>query len=120
MTTKRYRTSPTASRAAVRSYESKLDSKKRLVIRGARHKYYQVREEPNGSIVLTPSRLVSDITISKRTLAMIESSMENFKKGIVSEPIDLTPYVDRFGLGTEAPHTPAKRRKTHRRSKKTK
>ena len=106
MKTKRYRTDPQASR----SYEGTLDSKKRIVIRGARHKHYLVREEPNGSIVLTPQKLVPDLIISKRTLAMIDTSMENLKKGIVSEPIDLEPYRKEFGSReTVAPRRIARR-----------
>ena len=96
MKTKRFRTSPKAS-PANRSYEGTLDSKKRIVIRGARHKHYLVHEEPNGSIVLTPQKLIPDLIISKRTLAMIDASMENLKQGIVSEPIDLEPYRKQFG-----------------------
>ena len=30
--------------------------------------------------------------ISARTLAMIDSAIENFKRGIVSEPIDLSEF----------------------------
>ena len=102
MKTKRYRISEkptkakrTTKRAPVRSYEGKLDEKKRLVIRGARHKYYHVREEPNGMIVLTPQTLV-EVEISPRALAMLDSSAANFKKGIVSDAIDLSKYRKRF------------------------
>ncbi len=102
MKTKRYRTAEkpakikrSPKRAPVRTYEGKLDEKKRLVIRGARHKYYHVREEPNGMIVLTPQTLV-DVGISPRALAMLDSSVANFKKGIVSEVIDLSKYRKRF------------------------
>jgi hypothetical protein len=103
MKTKRYRTTEkpakakrTPKRAPVRSYEGKLDEKKRLVIRGARHKYYHVREEPNGSIVLTPRKLVDVEPIPERTMKMLESSVRNLKKGIVSDPIDLSEYRSRF------------------------
>ncbi len=102
MKTKRYRTAEkpakakrSPKRAPVRTYEGKLDEKKRLVIRGARHKYYHVREEPNGMIVLTPQTIV-DVGISPRALAMLDSSVANFKKGIVSEVIDLSKYRKRF------------------------
>jgi hypothetical protein len=98
MKTKRYRSAEkpakakrSQKRAPVRSYEGKLDEKKRLVIRGARHKYYHVREEPNGSILLIPQTLV-DVDISPKALAMLDSSAANFKKGIVFGPIDLSEF----------------------------
>ncbi len=109
MKTKRKRTA-TKTFLDARSYEGTLNSKKRIVIRGARHKHYLVHEEPNGSIVLTPQKLVSDLIISKRTLAMIDASMENFKNGIVSEPIDLEPYRKEFASSEKA----APRRMTRR------
>jgi hypothetical protein len=49
-----------------------------------------VREYKNGRIVLEPRELVKPFTVSRRTLKMMDSSMANLKKGIVSEPIDLT------------------------------
>jgi hypothetical protein len=94
MKTKRYRTSPKRAIPAIpaRSYETKLDEKKRVVLRGAQHKYYEVQEKANGSILLTPKELVDIEPISKATMKMIESSMANLKKGIVSGPIDLSEF----------------------------
>ena len=104
MKSKRFRTSPKPisklPRPATLSYEGKLDSKKRIVIRGARHKYYKVREQPNGSIVLTPQALVEIEAISANTMRMIESSMKNLKKGIASEPVDLSEFRKKFGKNT--------------------
>jgi hypothetical protein len=105
MKTKRYRTAEkpakvkrSPKRAPTRSYEGKLDEKKRLVIRGARHKYYHVQEEPNGMIVLTPQKLVEVEPISERAMKMMESSIKNLKKGITYGPIDLSEYRKRFGV----------------------
>ena len=94
MPSKRFRTSPKRAIPAIpaRSYETKLDEKKRVVLRGAQHKYYEVQEKANGSILLTPKKLVDIEPISARTLAMLDSSIANFKKGIVSEPIDLSEF----------------------------
>ena len=98
MKTKRFRTSEKSAPAATaRKYETKLDAKKRVLLRGARHKYYEVNEKPNGTILLTPKELVDIEPISARSLAMFDSSVANFKKGIVSEPIDLDALRKKYG-----------------------
>jgi len=94
MKTKRFRTSEKSKPAATpaRKYETKLDEKKRVVLRGARHKYYEVNEKANGSILLTPKNLVDIEPIPARTMAMIERSMKNLDKGLVYGPIDLSEF----------------------------
>ena len=73
----------------VSEYDAKIDMKKRLTLRGASYTHYHVREYKDGRIVLEPRELVKPFTVSRRTLKMMDSSMANLKKGIVSEPIDL-------------------------------
>lgn len=77
---------------AVRTYTSTLDSKKRVTIRGASYKHYEVREYENGCIVLEPRELKAPKTISAKTLKDIDESVANFRKGKVSEPIDLSDF----------------------------
>ena len=91
MKTKRYRTSPKTS-SVTRSYEGTLDSKKRIVIRGARHKHYLIREEANGAIHLTPQERIEIESIPPRVMAQIERSMKNLEKGKVYGPIDLSGF----------------------------
>lgn len=74
----------------VSEYDAKIDVKKRLTLRGAIFGQYHVREYKDGRIVLEPRVLVKPFTVSRRTLKMMNSSMENLKKGIVSDPIDLS------------------------------
>ncbi len=76
----------------VKKYETNLDSKKRLTVRGVPFKHYVVEIYANGKVVLNPRVLVDPNTISKNTLKMIEKSMKNFKEGKVSEPVDLNRY----------------------------
>ena len=73
----------------VSEYDAKIDVKKRLTLRGAAYAHYHVREYGDGRIILEPRELVKPFTVSRRTLKMMDSSMENLKKGRVSEPIDL-------------------------------
>ena len=79
---------------AVRSYDAKLDSKRRITLRNVSYEYFHVREFDDGRIMLEPRELVKPFQVSANTLSMMDSSMENFKSGKVSEPIDLSMYED--------------------------
>lgn len=69
------------------TYDAKMDSKKRVTLRGAKFEYYNVVEMDDGSILLTPRVLVSPFEISEKTLEAMDKSMTSFKKGKVSKPI---------------------------------
>ena len=77
--------------AAVKEYDAKIDTKKRITLRGSKYDYYHVIEFPNGKIELQPRVLVEPFEISEDTL---HSAMDNYKKGIVSEPIDLSEFKE--------------------------
>lgn len=77
---------------AVKSYDAKIDSKKRITLRNALYKYFHIEEYADGKIVLEPRVLVKPFEVSKNTLSMMDSSVENFKNGKVSEPIDLSAF----------------------------
>ena len=74
---------------ATLTYDAKMDSKKRVTLRGAKYEYYNVREMDDGSVLLSPRVLVSPFEISANTLKTMDQSMENFKAGKVSKPIKL-------------------------------
>ena len=80
--------------AAIKEYDAKLDTKKRITLRGSSYEYYHVVEFPSGRIELEPRVLVEPFEISEDTLSMIDKSMDNLKKGIASEPIDLSEFAD--------------------------
>ena len=79
---------------AQKNYTTKIDSKKRLTIRGAKYQYYKVHEYDNGFITLEPQELISPLEISAKTLESMDKAVENFKIGQVSEGIDLTEFLD--------------------------
>ena len=81
------------STAVVKEYDAHLDMKKRITLRGAEAEYYAVRLFDDGHILLEPRVLVPPDVVSKRTLRMLDRAAENFKKGKVSEPIDLDRYL---------------------------
>ena len=76
----------------VKSYDAKIDSKKRITLRNALYEYFHIEEYADGKIVLEPRVLVKPFEVSKNTLSMMDSSVENFKNGKVSEPIDLSAF----------------------------
>lgn len=78
----------------VKEYEARIDVKKRVTLRGARYDNYHVQEYSDGRIVLEPRVLVSPFEVSQNTLAMMDSAMENLKKGKVSKPVDLASFAD--------------------------
>jgi len=55
--------------------DARLDSKKRLTLRGAKAMYYRVREKQDGAIELSPRVLVHPEAISQKTFGMIEKSV---------------------------------------------
>ena len=75
---------------AVKTYDAKIDSKKRITLRNAKYEYYHVEEFDDGRIVLEPRELVSPFQISEKSLTMMDQAMDNLKKGIVSKEVDST------------------------------
>lgn len=77
---------------AVREYDAKIDSKKRVTLRNSVFEYYHVQEMDNGVIVLEPRELTVPFQVSVNTLSMMDESVKNLKKGAVSEPVDLSAF----------------------------
>ncbi len=77
---------------AIREYNAKLDSKKRLTLREAGYEYYHVSVFPDQRIVLEPRVLATPFEVSANTLSMMDRSVENMKKGNVSPAVDLSEF----------------------------
>jgi len=80
--------------AIVKSYDAKLDNKKRLTIRGTKYDFYHIQEFNDGTLVLKPRILVDPDDLSENTLRMMDRSIENLRKGNVSKPIDVQKYLE--------------------------
>ncbi len=74
----------------MKDYVAHLDNKKRITLRGAIYQYYNVKEYGNGCIILEPRELEVPESISARTLADMDRTVSNFKKGKISPCIDLS------------------------------
>ena len=79
--------------SAIREYDAKLDSKKRLTLREAGYEYYHVSVLPDQRIVLEPRVLTTPFEVSANTL-MMDSSVDNMRKGKVSPAIDLSEFEE--------------------------
>jgi hypothetical protein len=78
--------------APVEEYDARIDVKKRVTLRGARYNHYHVQEYSDGRIVLEPRVLAAPFEVSRKTLAQMDSSIKNLRKGRVSKPIDLADF----------------------------
>lgn len=78
----------------LREYDAHVDSKKRLTLRSALFEYYHVSELADGRIVLEPRELTVPFSVSANTLKMMDTAVENFKAGKVTEEIDLSEFGD--------------------------
>lgn len=79
---------------AIREYDAKLDSKRRLTIRNTNFEYYHVQEMDDGTVILEPRELTAPFQVSVKTLSMMDQSVENLKSGNASAPIDLSMFED--------------------------
>ena len=77
---------------AVKEYDARIDSKKRITLRNASFEYYHVQEMSDGVIILEPRELTVPFQVSSNTLSMMDESIENLKKGKVSAPIELSEF----------------------------
>ncbi|ADK68300.1 conserved hypothetical protein [Olsenella uli DSM 7084] len=76
----------------VKEYDARVDSKRRVTLRGARYDYYNVREFDNGCYVLEPRELAVPEGVPADVLAQMDVSMANVRAGRVSAPVDLSDF----------------------------
>lgn len=79
---------------AIKSYDAKIDSKKRITLRNALFEYFHVQEYDDGRIVLEPRELTVPFSVSTNTLNMMDQSVASLKTGKVSEAIDLSEFEE--------------------------
>lgn len=78
--------------AIIKSYDTHLDAKKRITLRGAKFQNYFVKVFDNGCIILEPRVLKMPDTISKKTIDDMDRAVANIKAGTVSDPVDLSDF----------------------------
>lgn len=77
---------------AVKKYDAKLDTKKRITLRSVIFEYYHVSEYEDCRILLEPRVLTLPFEVSANTLAMMDASVENLKNGNVSDAVDFSGF----------------------------
>ena len=82
-----------ATTTLIKEYDTKVDTKRRVTIRGTDYQFYHVREYNDGRIEFSPRILVDPITLSKNTLKAMDQAVKNLKENKVSEPINISKYL---------------------------
>ena len=77
----------------VEQYDVAADAKKRISLRNATTKYFNIKAFSNGCYLLEPRVLVPPQALPKRVRKMLDQSVASLKKGLASPPIDLTPFL---------------------------
>jgi hypothetical protein len=74
----------------LKEYDTTMDTKHRITVRNVTRpfKNYHVRIYRDGRILMEPRVLIDPKFLSKRTLRDMDKAMDNYSKGIRSEPID--------------------------------
>ena len=76
----------------INEFDAKVDSKKRITLRDSVFEYFHIKQYKDGTMVLEPRVLVEPNALSKKTLKMMDKSIDNFKKSKVSKAIDLSDF----------------------------
>lgn len=76
----------------IRTYDAKIDSKKRLTLRESSYEYYHVEHYSDGRILLQPRVLTEPFSVSESTLKMMDKSMERLKKDNSGSAVDMSKF----------------------------
>lgn len=79
----------------INEYDAKIDTKRRITLRDIAFEYFHIKQYKDGTMVLEPRVLVEPDALSKKTLKMMDKSINNYKKGKVSKAIDLSAFSDK-------------------------
>jgi hypothetical protein len=88
------RNKPTAGIDILKQYDVAADAKKRISLRDTKTKYFHVKALSNGCFLLEPRVLVPPQAVSARSMKMLDQSVASLKKGLASEPVDLSQFAE--------------------------
>jgi hypothetical protein len=74
--------------ATVKEYDARVDSKKRVTLRGENAGFFHVTHRKDGVTILKPRKLV-DAPLSEKTLRGMIAAFKNLRAGKRSKPVDL-------------------------------
>ena len=78
----------------IKTYDAKIDSKRRLTLRETPYEYYHVEHYSDGRIMLHPRELSEPFRVSESTLGMMDKSMANLQNGIAGAAVDLSKFEE--------------------------
>lgn len=76
----------------VKECDARVDEKNRVTLRGARYKFYNIKEYTNWCYLLEPRELKSPEGISRQTLRDMDEAIANLRSGEASDAIDLSDF----------------------------
>jgi len=77
----------------VAQYDVAADAKKRISLRHAKTKYFNIKAFSNGCYFLEPRVLVPPQALPARVRKMLDQSVASLKQRLASPPVDLTPFL---------------------------
>lgn len=77
----------------VTEFDVKKDERNRITLKSAAYEHYHAKVFDDGHIEFYP-QVLTDATISVKTVAMMDRAMENFAKHRVGSPMDADAMID--------------------------
>ena len=77
----------------IAEYDVKKDERNRVTLKGGKFDYYHAKVFDDGHIEFYP-QVLTDASLSLRTLAMMDSSMENVSRGVAGAALDPREILD--------------------------
>ena len=84
----------------VAEYDVKKDERNRVTLKGVKFDYYHAKVFDDGHIEFYP-QVLADASLSLRTLAMMDSAMENLSRGVVGTALDPREILDATDEGND-------------------
>lgn len=79
--------------AIVTEFDVKKDERNRITLKAAAYEYYHAKVFDDGHIEFYP-QVLTDATISIKTVEMMDEAMGNFARGRVGSPMDADAMID--------------------------
>jgi hypothetical protein len=77
----------------IAEYDVKKDERNRVTLKGGKFDYYRAKLFDDGHIEFYP-QVLTDASVSLRTLTMMDSAMENFSRGATGATLDPRDILD--------------------------
>ncbi len=77
----------------IAEYDVKKDERNRVTLKGGKFDYYHAKVFDDGHIEFYP-QVLTDASLSLRTLSMMDSAMDNLSRGLTGATLDPRDILD--------------------------